>query len=146
MKTTQKVKRVQLKVNQNDEQVLIGIVSSEPDYKISLSLNRKLRISLRQTQPLVIPGSSGSEHTFSRFSDSSSSSGIIYDLISNRSEKTHLIKKLKNIDFIFQVHNHDNDGIADNLITMLRDTEHITAAFNLDSRLLKDKNFQFVIH
>jgi hypothetical protein len=57
-----------------------------------------------------------------------------------------LIKKLKNIDFIFQVYNHDNDNITEYLITLLRDTEFITAVFNLDSKLLKDKNFHFVIH
>jgi hypothetical protein len=146
MRTTPKIKRVQLKVNQNKEPVLIGIVSSEPDYKLSLALNRKLKIALRHSTPLVIPDNSSRELTFSRFSDSSSTSEIIYDLIANRSGKTYLFKKLKNIDYIFQVHNHDNEDITDFYITKLRDTEYITAVFNLDSRLLKDKNLQFVTH
>jgi hypothetical protein len=144
MKASQKVRRVQLKINQNDEPVLIGIVSSEPDYKISLALNKKLKISLKQAPSLHLKNSSGQELIFSRFSDSSSS-GIIFDLISNRFGKTHLIKKLKNIDFIFHIHNHDNNDDTEYYISLLRDTEFITAVFNLDSRVIKDKNLQFVI-
>ena len=41
---------------------------------------------------------------FSRFSRYFGSSEFTYNLISNRSGKNFLLKKLKNIDFIFQVH------------------------------------------
>ena len=47
MKRTQKVTRVKLDIDQNNDYILLGLVSSEPDYKLSLSLNKKLGISLK---------------------------------------------------------------------------------------------------
>jgi hypothetical protein len=109
MKNTQKITRVQLKISQKDDSLLLGIVSAEPDYKLSLSINRKFRISLKNISPLKIAEESGSEHVFSRFSDSSGSPDILYNLTSNRSGKSFLLKKLKNIDYIFQVQDSENE-------------------------------------
>ena len=49
------------------------------------------------------------ELNFSRFSDIKQSPDIIYNLISNSSGKNFLLKKLKNIDYIFQVHDSENE-------------------------------------
>ncbi len=75
MKATPKIKRVQLKISHDPESVLLGIVSAEPDYKLSLALNRKLGISLRNIAPVILHDEPDSELTFSRFSDSSCLSG-----------------------------------------------------------------------
>lgn len=144
MKTTQKVTRVQLKVNQNDESALIGIVTAEPDYKLSLSLNKNLKIFLKSTKPVAISSETGEDLIFSRFSDSSGSHGIVYDLISNRTGKNFLLKKLKNVDFILQIYNPENQVETDEVISSLRNTDHITAVFVLDRESLKDKNLQFI--
>lgn len=47
MRNNQKITRVQLNIDQNEEVILIGIVSADPDYKLSLALNRKFGISLK---------------------------------------------------------------------------------------------------
>jgi hypothetical protein len=146
MKTTQKITRVQLKVNQKIDSIIFGIVSSEPDYKLSLALNNKLKISLRHTSPVILPFESGSDLIFSRFSNSGTSSDLIFDLISNRHGKNFLLRKLKNVDYIFQVHNSDNEENIETLISSLRDTECVTAVFSLDSGMLKDKNLRYVTH
>jgi hypothetical protein len=137
MKTTQKITRVQLKVNQNYESVLIGIVSSEPDYKLSLVLNRKLKIGLKHISPVILPDESGSDMTFSRFSDSAASHDIMFELISNRYGK--------NIDYIFQIHDPEGETNIDKVMTTLRDSECITAVFKIDCKSLKDKNLQYII-
>jgi hypothetical protein len=144
MKIAQKITRVQLKVNQDDESALIGIVSAEPDYKLSLALNKKLKISLKSSQPVSLPEGSGPGFSFSRFSDSSASPGLTYELIQNRHGKNFLIKKLRNVDFIFRVYNTDNDADPDKIISSLRSTDCITAVFNLDPESLKDKNLQYL--
>jgi hypothetical protein len=140
-----KITRVQLNINQNNESVLVGIVSSEPDYKLSLALNRKLKISLKNINPLIVTDESGNESAFSRFSDNSSSHGTTYDLTSNRIEKKYLISKLKNIDYIFQIHNPENPKVSDTVISLLRENESVTALFNIDIKTLKDKNLHFLI-
>ena len=53
MKINQKVTKVKLKVEQNNDYVLLGLVSAEPDYKLSFSLNKKFRISLKNIDYLL---------------------------------------------------------------------------------------------
>ncbi len=145
MKKPRKVTRVKLRINQINEFILIGLVTSEPDYKLSLSINRKFRISLKNTPPVILNDDSGNELHFSRFSDSSGSPDKAFDLICNRSGKHFLIKKLKNIDYIFHVQDPDNEDVITNLITGLKEIDGITAVFNIEPGSLKDKNLHFVI-
>ncbi len=147
MGTRSKIKRVHLRINEDHESSFLGVVSAEPDYKLSLTLNRHLNISLRNVPSVIINDESGKELIFSRFSDISASPHLIYDLISNRSEKNFLLKKLKNIDYIFQIHDPQNEIDISNIVSILRDAEFITAVFNLEPDLIKDKNlFHLIIH
>jgi hypothetical protein len=145
MGASPKIKRVHLKVNQSFESALLGIVSAEPDYKLSLTLNRRLNICLKNVSPVVVPDTN-CEKTFSRFSDTGTSPGLIYELISNRSGKINLLKKLKNIDYILQVYDPDNETDTEEIIAILRDTDHITAVFRLDPGTIKDRNLHYLIH
>jgi hypothetical protein len=145
MKSAQKITRVQLKLNQRDEFILLGVVSSEPDYKLSLSINQKFRISLKNTSPVRISENKGKELSFSRFTDNSRSPGIAYNLISNRSDKIYFLKNLKNGDYIFQIHDPENESNIDNLASSLREIESINAIFKIDLNTFKDKNLQFLI-
>jgi len=145
MKTNPKIKRIILNDLSDTGFVLLGIVSAEPDYKISLSLNKKLGISLRITDPVVIDDEQGSKSIYSRFSYSCDSSGIVYDLTSNRSGKSVLLKKMKNIDYFFLIHNADNERDTGELLSMVRDAEYVTAAFKLEIESIKDKNLKYLI-
>jgi hypothetical protein len=145
MKSLQKITRVQLKVNQNEEFILLGIVSAEPDYKLSLSINSKFRISLKNISPVKLNDGHASELVFSRFSDSNGSHDIIYTLISNRSGKNFLLKKLKNVDYIFQVQDPENENNMSNIATKLREIDTVTAVFIIDINTIKDKNSQYLI-
>jgi hypothetical protein len=141
----QRIKRIQLNINQNNESVILGIVSAEPDYKLSLTLNKKLRISLKSISPVTLPDNN-SELTFSRFSDTTGSPDLIYDLISNRTGKNFFLKKLKNIDYIFQIFDAGNDADINNIISALREIDCITAVFNIDPKAIKDKHLQYLTH
>lgn len=144
MNATRKITRVKLDISQDNDSLLIGIVSADPDYKLTLSINRKLQVRLKQIEPLVVPGKTGKETEFSRFSYSSDNSCLIYDLISNRSEKNFLIGKLKNIDYILHIHDPDNETDTEELISQLRDTESVTAVFILPPASLRDKNLHYI--
>jgi hypothetical protein len=140
MKRIQKITRVKLDVIRNNDLVLIGLVSAEPDYKLSLSINKKLSISLKSTTPVLITDDNDHEHAFSRFSDISSSPDLLFKLISNRSSKNFLIKKLNNIDYIFQVQDSDNSVNSSEIADSLREIESVSAVFVLDISTFKDKN------
>ncbi|MFA5819739.1 MAG: IPExxxVDY family protein [Bacteroidales bacterium] len=144
MKSIQRITRLQLKINQKDEFILLGIVSAEPDYKLSLSINKKFRISLKNILPLKITDDTGSELAFSRFSDSSKSPDVVFNLFSNRSGKSFLLKKLKNVDYIFQVQDAENENHTDQITASLREIESVNAVFNIDINTFKDKNLQYL--
>jgi hypothetical protein len=125
--------------------VFLGIVSSDPDYKLSLSLNKKFRIALKNITPLSIHDENGQEQLFSRFSSSDKGSSVIYNLIANRSGKSFLIKKLKNIDYILQVIDPEEETNIEKLSTGLRETESVTAVFRVEQDAIKDKNLHYLI-
>ena len=140
-----KITRVQLKINHKEEFILFGLVSSDPDYKLSLALNKKFRISLKNVSPVKITDVTGSELVFSRFSDTSGSPDIMFNLIANSSGKNFLIKKLKNVDYIFQVLDPEYENNIDQITHNLREIESVNAVFNIDINTLKDKNLQYLI-
>jgi len=144
MKNTQKITRLQLNAVPKEEDILIGIVSSDPDYKLSLSINKKFRIFLRNISPLKIPDSIGTELSFSRFSDSTRSPDLIFNLYSNRSDKIYLLKKLKNVDYILQVQDYENVYDINKLFAGLREIESINAVFYVDKKVIKEKYLQYL--
>jgi hypothetical protein len=145
MKKAQKVTRIQLEVSRNEKLFLYGIVSTEPDYKLSLALNKKMGISLKNKAPLNLPDDLGNEVSFSRFVYTNRSDDAVFNLISNRSGKQFLIKKLKNIDYIFHIHRHGSENDSSKIISQLRETEYVNAVFLLDTGLINNKNLKYII-
>jgi hypothetical protein len=144
MKNASKVTRIKLNINLSKDLIMVGLVSSEPDYKLSLSLNKKFRISLKNISPIKIKDSTGSELSFSRFSNSAGSPDIIYTLISNRTGKQFLIRNLKNVDYILQVQDSENENMINNLTSELRKIDSVSALFNIDMNTFKDKNLHYL--
>jgi hypothetical protein len=145
MKSSQKITRIQLKISKDNEFVLFGLVSSEPDYKLSQILNKKFRISLKNTLPVSITDDTGYELSFSRFSHVNDSIGISYSLFSNRSGNNFLLSKLRNVDYIFQLHDPVNENSVDSFITGLKEIEAVNAVFPIDLNTFKDKNLKYLI-
>ena len=143
MKSIQKIKKVQLKSSHEEKFFLLGIVSSEPDYKLSLSINKKFRTSLKNITAVMITDKI-QEHTFSRFSDNGGSAQVVITLVSNRSGKNFLIKKLKNIDYLLHVYDPENEYSVDRIIAMLREIESVNAVFNIDTNIFKDIKLQYL--
>jgi hypothetical protein len=145
MKSRQKIIRVLLETEARKDFQLFGIVSAEPDYRLSLSINKALKISLKNDKPLELQGRDGMGLTFSRFSYHSGKHDLTYTLISNKSGKDFFITKLKKIDYLFQVYSPDNDFNLPGISTTLRSVDTLTALFVLDPSEIKDKNIQYLI-
>jgi len=144
MKSTQKITRVKLDIDQNNEFILLGLVSAEPDYKLSLSLNNKFSISLKNISPLRLSGEDKSERTFSRFSNNDDRTDLIFVLVSNRSDKNYLLSKLKNIDYLLQIQIAEKEANLTLITSYLREIDTITAVFNINMNTLKDKNLHYL--
>jgi hypothetical protein len=146
MKGKPKITRIHLKDHNDEEYTILGLVSAEADYKLSQLLNKKLNITLKNNHSLEIEGSSGINLNFSRYSDVSGAPEITYNLISNRSDKDYFLKKLKNIDYLFQIHSITGNCNIEELTGSLREIERITAVFRLDLLEIKDKNLIYLTH
>jgi hypothetical protein len=144
MKSTLKVTRVKLDIEQNNDYILLGLVSAEPDYKLSLSVNKKFRISLKTISQLKLPLVNNSELTFSRFSNNDDHTDLKMTLISNRSDKSYLLNKLKNIDYLLQIQNSETDINLNEITSSLREIDAVTAVFNIDLNTIKDKNLHYL--
>ena len=145
MMSDRKVTRVKLQANHADDLALIGLVSSEPDYKLALILNRKLGLSLRNLPPVRIPGAGGTELIFSRFSDSSTPPEKAIILVSNRSDSSFLIKKLRNVDFILHISDPEDEDLGSRMIAKLKEIQAITAIFRLEPAKIKDRNLDLIV-
>lgn len=145
MKSRQKITRVQLEVDSKEDYMLVGIVSVEPDYRLSLSLNKYLKTSLRNASPVEIRTETGTEMHFSRFSDTSRAPEITISLISNKSGKSCLLRKLDKIDYFLQVHSDSSDFNLEKITGQLRNIETVTGVFSLQPGDIKDKNLQYLI-
>jgi hypothetical protein len=142
-----KVTKIRLEASQNENVIVFGIVSREPDYKLSLVLNKKIEIALKRSDPITIHDDSGNAHSFSRFTTAATlSDDAAYTLTSNRSGSFFMLKKLKNIDYLFHIHNLGNNGLELKIATILRETENIDAVFSIDIKTLNDKNIFCLIH
>jgi len=145
MKNSQKITKIHLAVNDEDIPAVIGIVSADPDYRLSLKMNRKLSISLRNIDSVEFQDEKGDKLVFSRFSDSSQPADSNFQLVSTRSGKHFLIKKLRNIDFLLLLRNSAKDISNEKILTQLREIDSVTGVFNIEKKTLKDKNLRYLI-
>jgi hypothetical protein len=145
MKNSQKITRIRLPVSDHDLPVIIGLVSPDPDYKLSLKLNYKLNISLKNSDPVTIQEEEGKTYLFSKFSYSPSAPDSVLQLISNRTGKNFLLKKLINVDYLLLIHDPEKTFNKELIISEIREIESITGVFNIDLKTLKDKNIKYLI-
>jgi len=116
--------------------LFLGIVSTEPDYRLSVMLNRHLGIDLRKKPEEITEESGNVTHSYSVFT----TAPLTFSLISNRSMGTTLLRKLKNIDFLLNIHGTPDRKQAEELAASLRSIPEVTAVFLFDSSDFGDKN------
>jgi len=145
MKNSQKITRIHLSVNDQDIPFVIGLVSHDPDYKLSLKLNRKLDISLKTIDPVIFQDEEGKIFQFSKFSGSSLANNSGFQLVSNRTGKNFLLKRLINIDYLLLIQDPEKDLKQESIISQIREIDSITGVFNIDIKTLKDKNLKYLI-
>ena len=98
----------------DNEDVFYGIVANTLDYKLALAINNKLNISLRCSTPIVPSDVDNPDIFFTKFSYKTKNSDMVIDLVSNRIANNYLLKKLKNIDFLFIIHFPESSEFIDN--------------------------------
>jgi hypothetical protein len=121
--------------------IFLGIVSAEPDYRLSVMLNRHLAIDLRHSQTDICEVRGKDETTWSRFT----TTPLTLSLVSNKSRGKILIRKLKNIDYLLVIHNADDGKNAGALAASVRKCPEVTAVFLFESLEIGDRNLPLLV-
>ncbi len=145
MKNQKKITRVKLQIDEADEFLIFGLVSSEPDYRLSLQLKQNLGLTFKNIPPVSISGDDNDEIQFSRFKAIDNHSDRIYILVSNRTGKQFLIRRMKNIDYLFLIHDPDETADSGKVIASLKAVPGITAVFNADADMIRERKPEFLI-
>jgi hypothetical protein len=143
MKSEPKIRRVHLKVDTHDASFCLGIVSSEPDYKLSLELNKALGTSLKNEKNLNLTLSGKNLH-FSRFFHRGQSEDLYLLLLSNRSVNESLLPKFKKIDYLFYAHDPENELVEDIITEKIRSIGSVTAVLKINKDTLGAKIMKYL--
>lgn len=114
----------------------LGVVSAEPDYRLSVMINRNLGCNLRKSDREISITTPSGIHSFSLFTTAPPE----FALVSNRSGGNVLLRRLKNIDFLIVPGEGGNRKMTEDLSASLRGIAEITAIFIFDSREISDRN------
>lgn len=119
---------------------LIGICSSNADYRLSWGINRGLSISLEKDEDLSIHVKKEGDHLYSFYSYYDQLEHIEYYLIKNVSNNyRRLIPEKDQIDYFLLIKNNFTKEIND-ILTSLKRIDSILTAFSFDPNELKSKS------
>ncbi len=118
---------------------LLGISSSENDYRLSWEMNKILGISLRKGTDHVIKKKE-IEQVFFVYTFYDEEVYLQYSLITNKSENGFLIEELRNIDYFLQIHGDLTDNQQQQIFSSVKNIKGVTGVFKLDINTLKSKN------
>ncbi len=136
MSGAKKITRHLISSSETHPLFFLGIVSSEPDYRLSVLINLHLETDLRKCDSELLLKTPSGNQWFSCFS--CKEQGL--NLVANRNGSDILLRKLKNIDFIMVAGDTNGEEKAKQLAIRLRDLPGITAVFVFNSRDVKEKN------
>ncbi len=134
--------------------LLIGILSSAPDYKLCWGINKVLNIVLKKEKDLELQlhnneKNEGLQLTFekpemtpqySMYTYYNEVTHLRYTVASNRSISGLLIKEEQSVDFFLVVEGlHDDLNKGDRIVNDLREQREIITAYKIDPNNLKSK-------
>ena len=128
----------------DNEDVFYGIVANTLDYKLALAINNKLNISLRCSTPIIPSDIDNPEIFFTKFSYKIQNSDTVIDLVSNRIANNYLLKKLKNIDFLFIIHFPEDSELIENCLAGIKEIPDVISIFKIDISKQKDKRLKLL--
>ena len=119
---------------------LIGVSTSEEDYKLSWKLSHILETGFVKSSNLQIIDPKYSDYlVFSVFENVDKTVLPDIRLVSNKGNSGFLIEELRNIDFFVIVYELDDTNFCNELVVKLKGTENVTGVFNLEPESLKSR-------
>ena len=139
-----------------DDYLLIGVHSTDEDYRLAYLLNKHLKIKLTRFKDNLDFKNSVAEFPLFEFKDEKNF--INYYLINNKhlqvsnnqfkgglfggnySSTTYLIPEKKNIDFFLKIEGCNQSNFISDLVENLNKISQIITSYSIDPNSLKSKN------
>ena len=130
-------KSLKLNIKPDFEFILIGIVTSEPIYRISWLINEMLSVQLKETQSIKVYNNQRQiVQEFSKYSFCNDDE-TYFHFLQNKSEQGILIEEKKQVDYWIKT---DDFSIKPNdLISKLNTLKNVNLAFEVIPSSLKSK-------
>ena len=119
--------------------LIIGIVSSESDLKLSWGINKLLSIRIARTDNITLVVS-GQNSEFPLYQYSSESENVTYSLLQNRFAHNFYFDELKNVDYVFIIRGEEPDSNSADLIQKLRSMNGINSVLIVPYSTIKKKD------
>jgi len=144
-----------LTLDLEDDYSLIGIHSTEEDYRIAYLLNKNLRTKLTRFEQCLDFKDSDAEFPLFEYKDEKTF--INYYLINNKHLQfvnnhnnevlfggnytvSYLIPEKKNVDFFLKIEGCNSDVFIENLVENLKKINQIITSYSLDPTTLKSRD------
>jgi hypothetical protein len=114
---------------------LIGIVSSEKDYRLCWMLNNLFNIKLAKAEEHSTAQSNHSMYSYVQeelFRE--------YYLIANKSDSHVLIEELKNMDYFLMIKGVNEEEEKKNIADLIKKSDMVSGAYVIDVHSLKSKH------
>jgi len=141
VKENSKITKITMNQEPGKNFSFLGIVTTEPDYKLSHLLNKRLVISLSHSTDEIVNEPYNENSSFSKFVTRDRK----YALISNKSDQSLFLRKMGKIDFLF-IESPDSNSNINITAELIRKINGITAVFVLNSNEIRDKNIEILRH
>lgn len=133
------MKKKQIKINENPNYEIIGIVSAEKQHRLAWFLNNNLNLKLVQTAEIKTEAkTTGHEIVFPVFECFNPETETLFRLIGNKTDSKTLIAKQKDFDYFLTFSSVIYK--TSELIYQLRQFNFIIAAYPIDKESISPKN------
>ena len=134
------LKRHKLGYSDTFDFLLLGLVSTENDYRLIWRINRTFNFSFAKAgNHNAHAKNDENELEFSHYTYNDEDSFIFYRLLANKSDKGALLEEYRNIDYLLIISGEFSETFITNLITKLKNIEHIQGVFRLSPGTLKNR-------
>lgn len=131
-------KALKLKIENSYDFILIGLVTSEPIYRLGWLLNQELGLQLADSKSVqLLHKQTKIIQSFSRF-EYIDNDEVCYELIYNRSSNGLFIEEQKSMDYFLKI--SESNLIAEELLSLIKAIENISLAIEIVPGSLKSKN------
>ena len=124
-----------LKEKKNDARWIIGLVSQDESYMLSININTQLGIKLSLTESI---SANNMLYTHFTYTDSS---GFSYHIVENRKDGTYMIPTLKNVDFLFITSQVISSEMKQNITRKIKKCDGILAVIPVPAESVKKMHF-----